>query len=551
MATPTDLESAGCAACAATASADPRTAGDIVAAASPGEEMPALRTGGGKAIPAQSPKLNGDQGPFSRLVIRGATVIDGTGAPPIGPIDVVIENDRIMEVRSVGFPGLPITAPRPEAGDREIDAHGKYVLPGFVDAHVHIGYPMQSSHGPLAPSEYVYKLWLAHGVTTVREVGCLNGLAWTLEQRRQSQAGEIAAPDIVCYAMFPLPEFTDRSPETARAWVNHVAEAGAQGVKFMGADPEPMAAALDEARKLGLKTACHHAQMSVARMNVLDTAGWGLTSMEHWYGLPEALFEDRTVQDYPAGYNYNNEQDRFGEAGRLWLQAAEPGSARWREVMDRLLELDFTIVPTFVAYEATRDEMRARRMEWHDEYTWPGVWDFFQPNRAAHGSFWFYWTTQHEIAWRRNYQRWMMFINEYKNRGGRVCAGSDSGFIYNLYGYGFIREMELLQEAGFHPLEALRSASLRSAELLGVDGETGSVQAGKRADLVILDENPLENTKALYGTGAVKLNDETRLADRVGGVRHTIKGGVVHDAKQMLSEVRAIVEEEKARRAAE
>jgi len=84
-----------------------------------------------------------------------------------------------------------------------------------------------------------------------------------------------------------------------------------------------------------------------------------------------------------------------------------------------------------------------------------------------------------------------------------------------------------------------------------MDGETGSVQVGKRADLVILDENPLENTKALYGPGAVKLNDATRQVDRVGGVRHTIKGIVVHDAKLRLSEVRAIVEEEKARRAAE
>ena len=276
-------------------------------------------------------------------------------------------------------------------------------------------------------------------------------------------------------------------------------------------------------------------------MNVLHTAEWGLTSMEHWYGLPEALFDNKTIQDYPADYNYNNEQDRFGEAGKLWLQAAEPDSPKWREVMDRLLAVDFTIVPTFGIYEATRDEMRARRQEWHDEYTWPSVWKFYQPNRNAHGSFWFYWTTQHEIAWRKNYQRWMLFINEYKNLGGRVCAGSDSGFIYNLYGFGFIRELELLQEAGFHPLEAIRAATLKSAELLGIEDKVGTVERGKRADLIITPENPLLNTKSLYGTGTPRLNDETGQVERAGGIRWTIKGGVVYDAPALLAEVKEMV----------
>jgi cytosine/adenosine deaminase-related metal-dependent hydrolase len=477
-------------------------------------------------------------------------MIDGTGAPPIGPVDIAVEGGLIVDVRAVGHPHAPITLPRPAPGDLEIDAHGQYVLPGFIDAHAHIGFPQQARHGPLAPCDYIYKLWLAHGVTTVREVGSINGLRWTVEQARQAEAGEIAAPRITPYAIFPLPEYFHLDAEQARTWVRAVARAGARGVKFLGAQPQTMQAALDEARQLGLGSACHHAQMSVARMNVLDTAGWGLKSLEHWYGLPEALFTDRTVQDYPPHYNYNNEQDRFGEAGRLWQQAAEPGSARWREVMDRLLAIDFTLVPTFTVYEAARDEMRARRQDWHDTYTWPGVWDFYQPSRDAHGSFWFDWTTRHEIDWRHNFQRWMAFVNEYKNRGGRVCAGSDSGFIYNLYGFGFIRELELLQEAGFHPLEAIRTATLKGAQLLGVEDEAGTIEVGKRADLVIVDENPLANTKVLFGTGARRLNDATGHTDRVGGVRTTIAGGVVHDAKALLAEVRALVEAEKARRAA-
>ena len=69
-------------------------------------------------------------------------------------------------------------------------------------------------------------------------------------------------------------------------------------------------------------------------------------------GLPEALFDTRTVQDYPADYNYANEQDRFSQAGKLWKQAAKPGSEKWNAVMDTLLKLDFTLDPTFNIYEA-------------------------------------------------------------------------------------------------------------------------------------------------------------------------------------------------------
>ena len=103
---------------------------------------------------------------------------------------------------------------------------------------------------------------------------------------------------------------------------------------------------------------------------------------------------------------------------------------------------------------------------------------------------------------------WMTFINEYKNRGGRVTTGSDNGYIYQTYGFGYIRELELLREAGFHPLEVIRSATLYGAQALGMDKELGTVEIGKLADLVIIDANPLENLQYLYGTGAIFMNDQ-------------------------------------------
>ncbi len=105
----------------------------------------------------------------------------------------------------------------------------------------------------------------------------------------------------------------------------------------------------------------------------------------------------------------------------------------------------------------------------------------------------------------------MTFINEYKNRGGRITAGSDSGFIFQLYGFAYIRELELLREAGFHPLEVIMAATLNGAEALGMADKIGSVEVGKLADFVIVEENPLKNLKVLYGTGAIRLTEENEV----------------------------------------
>ena len=518
-----------------------------VAGTLPDVQPPAAQQARARTVPPAPARPSGEgEGPFPRLILRGATVIDGTGSPPQGPMDIVIENDRIVEVRSVGYPGLPPrTQGRPANATREIDATGLYVMPGFVDVHAHIGGTAQGT-----PAEYVYKLWLGHGITTVRDPGSGNGVDWTVSEKRRSERNEITAPRIWAYAR-PGAGWSEgpiRTPDAARRWVRWAKQQGVDGLKLGSHEPAIMAALIDESRKNGLGTQAHLAQTGVAQMNALDAARLGLGALEHWYGLPEALFDSRTVQDYPVTYNYGDESHRFGEAGRLWKQAAEPGSEHWRAVMDELLKLDFALDPTFTIYEASRDVMAQRTAEWHDRYTLPSVWSFYQPSREAHGSYWFDWTTADEIAWKDNYARWMRFVNEYKNRGGRVCTGSDAGFIYKLYGFGFVRELELFQEAGFHPLEVVRAATMCGADLLakptGQPAEIGIVRPGMLADLVVVDQNPLQNFKVLYGTGHLKLDDAGRPV-RVGGVKYTIKSGIVYDAKALLADVARMVEQAK------
>ncbi|WP_262692150.1 amidohydrolase family protein [Kordiimonas aestuarii] len=478
------------------------------------------------------------EGQYGRLVLRGGYIIDGTGGPAYGPADVVIENNRITEIKVVGTPDSPIKPEgRPAKGDRELDVTGKYILPGFIDVHTHIH---GKDFGQGVSPEYIFKLWLAHGVTTARVVG-YSGFERTLDFKRRSAENKITAPRLLAY-----PEFDGvGSVKEAREIIQRYKKMGADGVKFLGNPKKILLAGLDEAEKLGLRTTMHHAQTAVTDANVLDTSARGLDSMEHWYGLPEAMFEDRLIQDYPSDYIYTDEMDRFGEAGKLWKQAAKPGSDKWNEVMDTLLERDFAINPTFTIYVASRDLMRMSRAVWHDEYTMPALWDFYRPSEVAHGSYWFDWTTEHEIEWKKNYKLWMQFINDYKNRGGKVGVGSDTGYIYSLYGFGYIQEFELLQEAGFHPLEVIRSATYIGAQELGMEDEIGAVEVGKMADLVVVDENPLHNFKVLYGTGAVKLNRETGLVERVGGVRWTIKDGIIYDAFKLRADVREMVREAK------
>jgi len=491
---------------------------------------PATPQGGGQA-PTPERQPGQGAGPFETLAIRGVMLIDGSGGPPAGPTNIIVEGNRIARV------GGRI----PDDVDYVVEADGMYLMPGFVDLHVHAG------GGGKNPPEYAYKLWLAHGVTTVRGVS-LGPRGWTQREKERSERNEIVAPRIFDYQR---PGGVDTA-EQARAWVQEAAIEGIDGMKLGSMRPDIMEALLDEGRKVGLGSTAHLAQGGVAQMNAIDAARLGLGTVTHFYGHFESLLKDYVVQPWPVDMNASDEQHRFGQVARLWDKIHEPGSEEWWAYLEEHKALGTTFDPTMTIYSASRDVMRMREAEWHDQYTLPSLWDFYTPSRASHGSYWFYWTTGDEVAWRNFYIRWMQMLNDYKKIGGRVTTGSDSGFIYQTYGFGYVNELEMLQEAGFHPLEVIMAATMNGALTLnepkGTPIEFGVVRSGLLADMVIVDANPLENLKVLYGTGAVKLNDETDRVERVGGVRWTIKDGIVYDAKQLLAEVAGMVEEQKRER---
>ncbi len=450
----------------------------------------------------------------ARLVIRGAMVIEGVGTPVSGPRDILIEGRKIASI-------APSNAGRGWSADAEIDGRGKYVLPGFVNLHGHV---QDERAGQPMPVDYCLKLWLASGITTVRDVGSdfAKAKAW----RAQSQQGALPAPRLLLYRVFSA-----RTPEEARERVRAFQAEGADGIKFLGAYRDVMEAMSDEAARLGLRRA-HHA--GVEETNALDDIRCKTTSIEHWYGVPDAAFRSG-VQGFPPTYNYANELDRFRWAGRLWREADE---ARLDEVLSGMVKAGVAWDPTFSIYEAARDLDKAANQPYFDAYLHPSLEAFFKPNLSNHGSFYTDWTTDDEVAWKENFRLWMKAVRTFAEKGGIVGTGEDAGFIYRIYGFGYLRELELHQEAGFSPLKVVEHATYNGARILGMENEIGRVRAGWSADLVVVKGNPLENFKILYPDKA----------SGNSGIEWTIKDGIPYNVPQLTAEIRKVVSEARGRK---
>jgi len=468
---------------------------------------------------------------YPRLVIRNAMIVDGNGTPASGPKDILIEGNRISRIVPVDPVATQSGGQSRVSGGVEIDARGKYVLPGLINAHAHVH---DQRGGMPQPLEYELKLWLSCGITSVRDVG--SNTRATLKLRQESLEGTVAAPRIFIYARFsynPVP----RNAAEARARVRELHNLNVDGIKIFGLDRDIMAAMADEAHKLGMRIA-HH--VGVEETTAWDDIEFGITSIEHWYGIPDAALEDG-VQNFPAGYNYNNETDRFRYAGRLWREASRE---RLLQVLDGMVEANVAWVPTLDIYEASRDLQRAQTQPWFRDYLHPTLEEYFRPNPRFHGSYFIGWTSIDEAFWKENYRIWMDALKEFERRGGLVGVGDDAGFIYQMYGFGMIREMELHQEAGFHPIKIIEHATGNNAKILGQEENLGRLREGFLADLIVVNGNPLENLKVLYPTGVDVLRDGKVV--RSGGVEWTIKDGIPYHGPSLLADVKEMVAKARA-----
>ncbi|HXH05989.1 MAG TPA: amidohydrolase family protein [Vicinamibacterales bacterium] len=490
------------------------------------------------AQPARPAKLM--EGPYKRLIIRGATIVPGHGGPANGPADIVIEGNVIADI----VPFDPVSAERRErgaerpAGDRVIDATGMYALPGLIDLHTHV------RTEPL-PIEWVYYLKLAHGVTMIVPAPD-RGLDRAMDDARRSARGEIVAPRI-----YPIHNWRQGAkeaaaaddPARAREIARALADAGARVVSVgdLAWNPQLFGAACKAVWEAGGITTVHLPPSTMAQVNAVQAAELGVTMIEHHYGYAESALAG-TVQDFPADYDYGDELARFRHAGKVWRQADV--TRLMTEVVDRLVKSGVSMIPTMVVYEANRDIVRAMNLPWHEKYTHPALIQWSLPNPAYHGAYHYDWTSEDEATWAYVYRTWLPFINEFKNRGGRVGYATDDNYIWATPGFSNVRELQLLQEAGFHPLEAVKSATDHSANILR-EPRLGLVQRGYLADLFIVDANPLQNLRFLDATGAWTLDAAGRMVTG-GGVKYTVKDSRVIDAPALMREVERLVREAKA-----
>jgi imidazolonepropionase-like amidohydrolase len=481
----------------------------------------------------------------ARLVIRNAMIVSGRGEPgtnrampPEGPVDLVIENGVIANIvpldpvntRNRGGRG------RPE-GDRVLDAGGMYVIPGLVEMHAHLP-GERSALGPRG-REYAYRLYLGHGVTTVRDAGTGVGLERMVAERQASDENRIVAPRLVLCQRWPLPVGSwneGETPEKARAMVRRFKELGADCVKVSkspGQYPDVLEAIVAEARAQGMHVMV---DLKISETSALVASNLGVTSIEHFYGVPEAALD--ASQTLPPDYNYWDELDRFRWAGRLWEEADRRHPERILALLDTMVRNGTNWDPTMMTYEINRDFARALTLPFLETLVPAGV--AWTPDESVHGRYHREWKTSDEAAWRRFFVIWMKYIHEFYRRGGLLTAGSDDG---DIGGIGMVRELELMQEAGLDPPGIIKVATTNAARVLGWRNHCG-VRVGCVADLAVVNGNPIDNLKVLYGRGwgFYGIVPRERQA-AMGGVRWTIKGGVVFDAQALLREAEWYVRE--------
>ena len=326
---------------------------------------------------------------------------------------------------------------------------------GLPSTHVHCG------GGQANDPDYVYKLaWVTASRPFVVFAAAWTGTSSSVSCRQRTKSSHRASSRITGRSLVRGSQHAADAGDGTRMG----AIRGEEGQRWIGAhDPEIMAALLDESKKFGLGSTAHLDQMGVGRMNALQASRLGLVDLTHYYGLFESLLKDYSIQPYPVTQNYNDEQHRFGQVARLWDKIHPRGSERWNALSKSGSIAGSSSIPRSI-YSASRDVMRMRQAEWHDKYTLPSLWDFYQPNRNAHGSH--FGSTPPKTKLRGATS--IMDVLPERLQERRWPSGNRLRLrvIYQTHGFGYISRVRDAAGSGTPPLEVVRAATLHGAETL-------------------------------------------------------------------------------------
>ena len=440
------------------------------------------------------------------VVLTHVRVIDGTGAAPLDDQTIVITGDKISSIARSASAKVPTSA-------QVVDLSGYSVLPGLVGMHDHMFFPMggnppmYSDMGTSFP-----RLYLALGVTTIRTTGSVAPYT-DIEVKKLIDSGRIVGPKMHITSPYleGVGSFTPvmhtlTGPDDARHMVNYWADQGATSFKaYMNITRDELRAVVEEAHKRGLKVTGH-----LCSIGYREAAEIGIDNLEHGLFPDSEFVPDKKPDKCPGG------------AVNVSLRQLDINGDAVKETIRTLVAKNVAVTSTLPVFEAsapiTQSGIGATSAVLN-----PRVLNVMNTDARVR-----YLSARSRIAADSPMpilvRKSMDFERAFVAAGGLLIAGLDpTGNGGVVAGFGDLREVELLVEAGFTPLEAIKIASLNGAKFLGEDARIGSIAVGKQADLMIVKGNP-----------AAKIND-------IENVEIVFKDGVGYDSEKLIQSVQGLV----------
>ena len=444
-----------------------------------------------------------------RVVLTHVRVIDGAGHPPLDDRNVVIDHGKIAAIDA----GADIA---PADGTTVIDGHGRSVMPGIVGMHDHLFYIARpnydddwSSEPPIIVPEMTFsapRLYLAAGVTTARTTGSVEPYT-DLNLKQEIDAGRLVGPHLDVTGPYLegkdspfVPMHQLATPEEARQFVNYWADRGATSFKaYMHITRAELKAAIDAAHRRGIKVTGH-----LCSVTYDEAAELGIDDLEHGFYVNTQLDPGKQPDVCPP------------TSGLPTLQKMTPGSPEATALIAKLVKHRVAITSTLPVFESGIPGRPPLRQQLLDAMS-PEAREAYLHARKRPA-----WFPARPFDSAEALQRTMALERAFVAAGGLLIAGPDpTGNGGVVAGFGDQREIELLVEAGFSPVEAIQIATLNGAKYLGRQDRIGSVAVGKNADLVVVAGDPA-----------------TRIAD-IENVEIVFKDGVGFDPARLLASVHA------------
>jgi imidazolonepropionase-like amidohydrolase len=468
-------------------------------------------------LSAQIPELSKSVKQFVRVdapkvVLTHVRVIDGTGAAAVEDQNVVIEGGKISALQK----GADVTA---AAGMTVLDLHGYTVMPGIVGMHNHLFYiarpnlnSQRKYEQPVLAPQMTFsapRLYLAAGVTTMRTTGSIETYA-DLNLKHDIDAGKLPGPHLdvtgpylegaVSYFL-QMPHLA--SPDDARQLVEYWADHGVTSFKaYMNITRAELKAAIDAAHKRGIKVTGH-----LCSVTYKEAAELGIDDLEHGFFVNTQLDPGKKPDVCSDS------------AGEYTLEHMAPDSSEAKDLIDTLVKHHVAITSTLPVFEGDagggRPPIRQQALDVMTPEAREAFFYMRQPPASRP-------KTEQKVDQAMLFKRDMELERAFVAAGGLLIAGPDpTGAGDVVPGFGDQREIELLVEAGFTPVEAIKIATLNGATYMGKEKQIGSLATGKSADLVVLKGDPskqisdIENVEIVFKDGIGY--DSQKLLDSVKG----------------------------------